>query len=67
MHNGLMKINDFSAIAKRAWWNLTACLRQCGALIVMLIVLLACPAEAYAVRFAYAGVVVSIASMIFAK
>ena len=39
---------EFSARAKRVWRNLAACLRQCGALIVMLMILFACPAEAYA-------------------
>ena len=47
MHNGHMK-DEFSVSAKRVWRELAACLRQCGALIVMLIILFACPAEAYA-------------------
>ena len=48
MHNGHMKEDGLFAIAKRAWRSLAACLRQCGALIVMLIILFAVPAEAYA-------------------
>ena len=48
MHSGHMKKDAFSARAKRAWRILAACLRQCGALIVMLIILFAGSAEAYA-------------------
>ena len=48
MYNGHMKKDEFSASAKRVWWKLAACLRQGGALIVMLIILFVVPAEAYA-------------------
>ena len=48
MHNGCMKEDEFSASAKRVWRNLVACLRQCGTLIVLLVILFASPAEAYA-------------------
>ena len=48
MHNGHMKEDEFSASAKRVWRSLAACLRQCSALIVMLIILFAGPTEAYA-------------------
>ena len=48
MHNGHMKEDAFFDSAKRVWRNLAACLRQCRALIVMLIILFVCPTEAYA-------------------
>jgi len=37
-----------STSATRVWRSLAACLRQCRALIVMLIILFVCPTEAYA-------------------
>lgn len=49
MHNGHMKGDELSASAKRAWRSLAAFLRQCGALVVMLIILFASSTEAYAV------------------
>ena len=48
MHNVHMKEEEFSASAKRVWRNLVACLRQCGTLIVLLVILFASPAETYA-------------------
>ena len=48
MHNVQMKKDAFSAIDKCVWRNLAPWLRQCGALIAMLIVLFAGSAEAYA-------------------
>ena len=61
MHNGHMKEDGLFAIAKRAWRSLAACLRQCGALIVMLIILFAAPAEAYAAPVNQAGKLVKAA------
>lgn len=51
MHNGHMKEDEFSVSAKRAWRSLAACLsrlRQCSALIVVLMILFAGPTAAYA-------------------
>jgi len=61
MHNGHMKEDEFFASAKRVWRSLAACLRQCGALIVLLIILFASPTEAYAVPVNQAGKLVKTA------
>ena len=61
MHNEHMKEDGLFAIAKRAWRSLAACLRQCGALIVMLLILFAAPAEAYAAPVNQAGKLVKAA------
>ena len=61
MHNGYMKEDEFSDSAKRIWRRLAACLRQCSALIVMLIILFASPTEAYAAPAGQAGKLVKMA------
>lgn len=48
MRNKQMKEDELLASAKRVWRSLAACLRRCGALIVMLVILFASPTEAYA-------------------